>query len=77
MKSYLVYQLGYDSDSDQEYLIPTGLFVAHSDNPDLIVAMATNYWGTNWFGLAYQAWDCNDRDAEKQVIFRPQFEAAE
>jgi regulator of sigma E protease len=29
MKSLLVYQLGYDSDSDQEYLIDHGLFVVY------------------------------------------------
>ena len=71
MKSYLVYQLGYDSDRDVEYLIETGLFVAYSDNPDLISAMATNYWGTDWFGLAYQEWNCNDLNVENQRIFNP------
>ena len=80
MKSLLVYQLGYDSDSDQEYLVDHGLFVAYerdagnSNLADYIVALADQHWGTDWFGLAYQSWDSNDLDAERKRIFK---EAAE
>jgi hypothetical protein len=80
MKSFLVYQLGYDSDSDQEYLVDNGLFVVYAsdaggDNLDVIIkANADQHWGTDWFGLAYQSWNCNDLNVEGTRIFR---EAAE
>jgi hypothetical protein len=69
MKSVLVYQLGYDSSSDQEYLVPTGLFVVHNDDPEFIKATANQQWGNDWFGLAYQYWDNNDLDTEKKSIW--------
>ena len=80
MKSLLVYQLGYDSDSDQEYLVDHGLFVVYERDAgncnltDYIVAQADQHWGTDWFGLAYQSWNSNDLDVEHKRIFR---EAAE
>ena len=80
MKSLLVYQLGYDSDSDQEYLIDNGLFVVYARDAgsaslkDFIKFKADQHWGTDWFGLAYQSWNCNDLDVESTLIFR---EAAE
>lgn len=70
-KNYIVYQLGYDSDSDQEYLIDHGLFVTAWDNPDMLAALATRHWGTNWFGLAYQEWSCNDLNVQSKRIFNP------
>jgi hypothetical protein len=76
MKSLLVYQLGYDSDSDQEYLIPTGLFVVYARDAgtanldDYIAATADQHWGTGWFGLAYQSWDSNNFNAASTRIFR-------
>jgi hypothetical protein len=80
MKSLLVYQLGYDSDSDQEYLVDHGLFVAYERDvgngnlADYIKATADQHWGTDWFGLAYQSWNCNDFNVESTRIFK---EAAE
>ena len=80
MKSFLVYQLGYDSDSDQEYLVDNGLFVVYARDAgsanldDYIKATADQRWGTDWFGLAYQSWNCNDFNVESTRIFR---EAAE
>ena len=80
MKSFLVYQLGYDSDSDQEYLIDHGLFVVYSRDAgganldDFIKFTADQHWGKNWFGLAYQSWDCNNLNVESKRIFK---EAAE
>ena len=76
MKSLLVYQLGYDSDSDQEYLIPTGLFVVYARDAgtanldDYIAATADLHWGTGWFGLAYQSWDSNNFNVASTRIFR-------
>jgi hypothetical protein len=70
MISTLVYQLGYDSDSDQEFLITTGLFVCYTNDPVEITALANHHWGTDWFGLAYQAWDCNDLNVERKRVFR-------
>ena len=76
MKSLLVYQLGYDSDSDQEYLIDNGLFVVYARDAgsaslkDFIKFKADQHWGTDWFGLAYQSWNCNDLDVESTRIFR-------
>jgi hypothetical protein len=76
MKSLLVYQLGYDADSDQEYLVDHGLFVAYERDvgngnlAEYIAALADQHWGTDWFGLAYQSWDSNDLDVESKRIFR-------
>jgi len=76
MKSLLVYRLGYDSDSDQEYLIDHGLFVVYERDAgsvnlaDYIKATADQHWGTDWFGLGYQSWDSNDLDVERKRIFR-------
>ena len=76
MKSLLVYQLGYDSDSDQEYLIDDGLFVVYARDAgsasltNFIKFKADQHWGTAWFGLSYQSWDCNDLDVERKRIFR-------
>jgi len=76
MRSLLVYQLGYDSDSDQEYLIPTGLFIVYPRDAgsanlnDYIKTIADQHWGTNWFGLSYESWNCNDLDVEHKRIFR-------
>jgi hypothetical protein len=74
MKSYLVYQLGYDSASDAEFIFTEGLFVVYDNRPEYIRGMADHHWGKNWFGLAYQSWDCNDLNVENKRIFR---EAAE
>lgn len=65
----LVYQLGYDSDSDCEYVIETGLFVCYTKDPEEIVARANELWGKDWFGLSYQDWDCNDLDVESKTLF--------
>ena len=76
MKSLLVYQLGYDSDSDQEYLIDHGLFVVYARDAgqatvaDYIKATADQHWGTDWVGLAYQSWNSNDLNVERTRIFR-------
>lgn len=70
MKSTLVYQLGYDSDSDQEFLIETGLFVCYTEDPVEITRLAHHHWGKDWFGLSYQAWDCNDLNVERKRIFK-------
>lgn len=81
MKSYIVYQLGYDSDSDQEFMFTEGLFVIHESNPSVveakIVGYANHYWGTDWWGLSYQEWDCDDLDANRKRVFRYRLEAAE
>jgi len=65
----LVYQLGYDSDSDQEYVVETGLFICYTKDPKEIIARANELWGKDWFGLAYQDWDCNDLDVESKTLF--------
>jgi hypothetical protein len=76
MKLLLVYQLGYDADSDQEYLVDHGLFLVSerdADNrnlEDYIVGLADRYWGRDWVGLAYQPWHSNDLDVERKHIFR-------
>jgi len=75
-KNYIVYQLGYDSESDQEYLIVTGLFVTAWDTPEMITALADLHWGKDWWGLAYQEWSCNDLNVESRRIFNHK-EAAE
>jgi len=74
MKSTLVYQLGYDSASDAEFIFTEGLFIVYDDRPEYIRAMADHYWGKDWFGLAYQPWDNNDLNVESKRIFK---EAAE
>lgn len=74
MKSYLVYQLGYDSASDQEFIFTEGLFVVYDNRPEYIRGQADHQWGTDWWGLAYQPWDCNDLNVEHTRIFK---EAAE
>jgi hypothetical protein len=76
MKSLLVYQLGYDEASDQEYLVDHGLFVVYERDAgngnlaDYIKATADQHWGMDWFGLAYQSWDNNDFNVEKTYIFK-------
>lgn len=70
MKSTLVYQLGYDQASDQEFMFTEGLFVVYDDRPEYIRAMADHYWGKDWFGLSYQPFNCNDLDVESKRIFK-------
>ena len=70
MKSTLVYQLGYDEASDAEFIYTEGLFIVYDDRPAYIHAMADHYWGKDWFGLAYQAFDSNDRNVERKRIFK-------
>lgn len=82
MKSILVVQLGYDQDSDQEYLIDHGLFVVYEQDAqdanlaDYIAKTADYHWGKSWFGLTYQSWDNNDLNVEHKRIFN-KLEAAE
>ena len=70
MKSYLVFQLGYDIDSDAEFIFTEGLFVVYDNRPEYIRNMADLLWGKDWYGLSYQPWNCNDLNVEKQSIFR-------
>jgi len=41
---------------------------------DFIKFKADQHWGTEWFGLAYQSWDCNDLNVEHKRIFREAIE---
>jgi hypothetical protein len=72
MKTYIVCQLGYDSDSDQEFVFDQGLFLIHEHKPEVvpakIVGYANHYWGDNWWGLSYHEWD--NLNTETKRIFK-------